>query len=81
MYTYAPEGVCPSEIQFSIEDGKLSEVSFTRGCNGNLKAISTLVEGMPVEQVIAKLKGITCGHRSTSCSDQLVLALEKAIEA
>lgn len=72
---YVPEKVCAKAIRFSVEDGKLTNVSFTGGCDGNLKAISALVDGMPVEQVISTLSGITCGRKDTSCADQLCNAL------
>ncbi len=73
---YKPTGVCPSNIHIEVEDHKIQAVSFTGGCNGNLKGISNLVIGMEVEDAISRLKGITCGSRSTSCPDQLALALE-----
>ena len=76
MKTYYTEGVCSTEINFEIEDGVLREVKFIGGCDGNLKAISTLVKGMKVEDVISKLKGTTCETNSTSCVDQLAKALE-----
>lgn len=75
MFKYQTADVCASEITFEIEDGLLKNVSFNGGCPGNLEAISKLVEGMPVEEVIKKLKGTIC-RNSTSCSDQLVKALE-----
>ncbi len=75
MQTYIPQGVCPKEIQFAVENGAVKNVSFSGGCPGNLKAISSLIEGMPVEEVIAKFKGNTC-RNNTSCADQLALALE-----
>jgi len=77
--TYKTTGVCAKEIHFDITDGKIHNVNFTGGCNGNLKAIGFLVENMPVDEVIAKLKGHTCGPRSTSCTDQLALAIEKTL--
>lgn len=69
-------GVCAKEIIFDIEDNKLKNVSYVGGCNGNLKGISTLVEGLDVNDVISKLKGMTCKDKSTSCPDQLAKALE-----
>lgn len=74
--TYKPTGVCSSAIDIQVEDGIIRSVSFTGGCNGNLQGISRLVEGMKVEDAIAKLKGIRCGFKSTSCPDQLAQALE-----
>ncbi len=79
-YRYIPKGVCSRQIEFEIEDGKLRNVVFCGGCNGSLKAIGKLVEGMEVGQVIELLKGTTCGHKDTSCADQLVRAIEEAQE-
>ena len=76
-YTYIPQGVCSRRIDITVEDGVVRNVSFTGGCNGNLQGISRLVEGMPVERVIALLKGIDCGGKGTSCPDQLSCALER----
>lgn len=75
-YEYKPSGVCSSKIEFDVEDGIVKNVKYTGGCNGNLKAVSALVEGQPKERVIEILKGITCGAKGTSCSDQLARALE-----
>ncbi len=75
---YKTSGVCSQSINYEIKDGKVYNVSFTGGCNGNLKGIGKLVEGMPVDEVISKLKGITCGFKSTSCPDQLAKALEQS---
>ena len=75
-YTYIPKGVCSVKIDFDIEDGKIYNVKYERGCNGNLKAIGALVEGMKVQDVISKVRGIQCGTKGTSCSDQLAIALE-----
>lgn len=77
MYKYYTEGVCSSEIDFEIEDGRVKNVVFIDGCDGNLQAISSLVEGMPVEEVINKLRGIMC-RNGTSCADQLARALKDA---
>ncbi len=79
-YTYKTKGTCSIEISFDINDGVISNVSFLGGCNGNLKAISKLVEGMKVEEIEEKLKGNTCGRRDTSCADQLALAVRQAKE-
>jgi uncharacterized protein (TIGR03905 family) len=75
MPTYKTTGVCSRQISFEVEDGRLKAVHFQGGCPGNLKALSTLLEGMPVADAVKKLKGITCGDKSTSCSDQLAIAL------
>lgn len=79
MYTYSTKGVCSREINFELEDNKVKNISFTGGCDGNLKGLCSLAEGMEVEAVIEKLKGISCGPRSTSCPDQLSKALKDAI--
>lgn len=79
MTTYHTNGVCSSEINFDIEDGFVKNVHFTNGCSGNLQAISKLVEGMPAQEVINKLKGIVC-RNNTSCADQLVSALEETLK-
>lgn len=72
---FIPENVCAKQINYAVEDGKLSHVDFVGGCDGNLKALSTLLEGMPVDEVITRLGGITCGKKDTSCVDQLSKAL------
>lgn len=78
-YTYNTKGTCSVKIAFDIEDGRVYNVAFLGGCNGNLKGISALVEGMKVEDVISKCKDIKCGFKSTSCPDQLAIALTTAI--
>lgn len=78
-YTFRTQGTCSREINFEIEDGVVKNVSFVGGCNGNLKGIGTLVEGMKIEDVIKKLEGITCGFRPTSCPDQLAKALKELV--
>ena len=79
-YTYKTKGTCSQVIDFDVEDGVLSNVKFIGGCNGNLKGIGKLVEGMKVEEVAQKLKGIQCGPRSTSCPDQLAKACEEYLK-
>ncbi len=78
-YIYKPTGVCAKQINFSIENGKMHNVSFIGGCNGNLKAISKLVEGMDAEKVVKILEGNTCGFKSTSCADQLSKAIKEKL--
>ena len=80
METYYTSGVCATEINFQVENGIVTYVAFNGGCPGNLTAIQKLSEGMPVEQVISKLKGIEC-QNGTSCSDQLAQALEQMAPA
>lgn len=76
---FKTKGTCSTEINFEIKDGKVTSVAFTGGCNGNLKGIASLVEGMDAKDVITKLEGTTCGFKSTSCPDQLAKALKEAI--
>ena len=79
-YEYKTKGVCSRQIHFDIDDnGYVHNVSFLGGCNGNLKAIGKLVEGMKAEKVIEILEGNTCGSRPTSCADQLAKALKEKI--
>lgn len=78
-YRYRPHKVCSSLIEFDIDGDVISNVTFQGGCDGNLKAISILVDGMSVEQIEKKLKGNQCGSfRGTSCADQLALAVREA---
>ncbi len=79
-YTYFPKGTCSRKIEFSLENGIVKNLRFTSGCNGNTTGLSHLVEGMEAKEVIARLKGIRCGMRPTSCPDQLSLALAAALE-
>ena len=78
-YTYKTSGTCSTMIDFDIEDGKLHNIVFTNGCNGNLKAIGRLLEGMSTDFALERLSGIRCGYNSTSCGDQLARAIRKAI--
>ena len=78
QYEYKTKGTCSQTILFDIEDGIVKNVQFIGGCNGNLQGISRLVEGMKVEDVIARVDGIHCGMKETSCPDQLAKALKKA---
>ena len=80
-YSYKTKGTCSREITFSVEDGKVKNVQFFGGCNGNLKGIAALVEGADIDEVIARVEGIHCGMKSTSCPDQLAQALKAAKNA
>ena len=80
-YSYNTQGTCSKVIDFDLNDNVVTNVSFTGGCNGNLKAISKLVDGMTVEKIEEVLKGNTCGMRPTSCADQLAVAVRKAYES
>ena len=79
-YQYRTKGVCSQKITFSLNDGIVSDISFFGGCNGNLKGIAKLCEGMKAEDVIARIKGVKCGFKQTSCPDQLATALEEALK-
>ena len=76
QYTFKTKGTCAQMISFDVEDNKLSNVQFYGGCNGNLKGIGSLVEGMDIDDVISRLEGIKCGMKQTSCPDQLASALK-----
>ncbi len=78
-YDYKTKGTCSQRILFDVEDGVVTNLQFIGGCNGNLKGIGALVEGMKVEDVIARVEGIRCGMKSTSCPDQLAQALKETI--
>ena len=77
---YITKGTCSTEINFEVENNKITEISFTGGCSGNLQGICSLVKGMNIDDVISKLEGIKCGYKSTSCPDQLAKALKKFLE-
>ncbi len=78
-FEYRPMGVCSNWITLEINDGIVSNVKFIGGCNGNLKGIAAMAEGMKAEDIIEKLSGIRCGFKDTSCPDQLAKALKAAI--
>ncbi|MBQ6303155.1 MAG: TIGR03905 family TSCPD domain-containing protein [Clostridiales bacterium] len=75
--SFSPKGVCAMQIDFDIEDGKLHNVRFIGGCNGNLKAIGRLVEGKDAKEVADILRGNTCGMKGTSCADQFARAIDE----
>ena len=79
-YVYRTQMVCASEIHFHIDGNVITNIQFIGGCNGNLKAISKLVDGWTVEEIEGKLVGNTCGRRPTSCADQLAKAVREAYE-
>lgn len=79
MNSYKTKMTCSTQIDFEIEDNKIKEVSFIRGCSGNLQGISALVKGMDINEAISKLEGIDCKGRGTSCPDQLAQALKEYI--
>ena len=79
MYSFRPQGVCAREMHVDVNDqGVIENLEVVGGCSGNLQGIGRLVEGMPVDEVIARLRGIRCGYKPTSCPDQLATALEQA---
>ena len=81
MYEYKTSGTCSQRILFDIVDGKVKNVQFIGGCNGNLKGIASLVEGMDAQEIISRLEGTTCGGKPTSCPAQLARALKQALNA
>lgn len=79
-FQYRTQGTCSEMIEFEIVDGKLHNVQFYGGCHGNLQGIGKLVDGMDANEVIAKLGGIHCGYKDTSCPDQLSKAISAALK-
>lgn len=77
-YSYKTEGTCSKIINFDIDNNIISNVEFIGGCPGNLKALSKLVDGLTISEVISKLEGIRCGVKQTSCADQLACAIKEA---
>ena len=80
-YTYKTTGTCSSKIELELDRDVVHNVKFTGGCDGNLKAIPALVEGLTVAEVEQKIGGIRCGFKNTSCGDQLAKACRAAYEA
>ena len=80
-YVYTTKGTCSTKIELELDGNVVHNVKFTGGCHGNLQAIPKLVEGLTVEEVEARIKGIKCGFKNTSCGDQLAIACRKAYEA
>ena len=78
MYQFKTKGTCSQMIYFDVEDNKVKGVQFMGGCNGNLKGIGALVEGMDIDAAVSRIEGITCGMKKTSCPDQLAQALKEA---
>lgn len=76
---YTPSGVCSKGIDFELENGVVKNVQFTGGCSGNTQGVAALIQGMPAEEAIRRLKGLKCGFKPTSCPDQLAKALEAAL--
>lgn len=80
-YTYTTKGVCSRQISFDIDNDIITNVKFVGGCDGNLKAVSKLVDGMTVDKIEQILKGNLCGFKNTSCADQLAIAVREASDA
>ena len=80
-YTYKTRGVCAVKIEFDLDGDVVRNIRFLGGCDGNLKALSKLVDGMTVDQIESKLRGNTCGRKPTSCADQLARAVREAYNA
>lgn len=77
-FVYKPQGICPRQMDFEIEDGRLHNLQVLGGCSGNLQGLAKLTEGMAVEEIISRLEGISCGGKPSSCPDQLAKALKQA---
>ena len=77
IYSYKPNGVCSIKMDFVIENNIIKDFNVIGGCNGNLKGIKSLIIGQDIDYVISKLKGIKCNNKSTSCPDQIAIALEE----
>ena len=79
-YEYYPKGICPMKLEFDLDGDVVTNIVFTGGCNGNLRAIGKLVEGKDAKEIADILRGNDCGGRGTSCADQLSIAIDKALE-
>lgn len=79
VYEFEPQGVCSHRIYLELEEGKIKQIEFLGGCDGNLQGICRLVQGMKAQEVVQRLKGLNCGRKETSCPDQLAKALESAL--
>lgn len=80
-YSFTPKGVCSRKMEFDIEDGIIRSVRVEGGCSGNLQGICALVKDMPVDEAIARMRGIRCGSKPTSCPDQMAKGLEEALKS
>ena len=80
-FTYRPRGVCSQLMEIEVEGDRIKHVKVTGGCSGNLQGLSRLVEGMEIKEAIARMEGIRCGFKPTSCPDQLAKALKQCLEA
>lgn len=80
QYHFKTHGTCASHIDFNLDEDTISDIKFTSGCSGNLKALAVLLEGSSADMIISKCSGITCGRRKTSCADQLAKAVRDAVK-
>ena len=78
---YKTKGTCARAVIVDVEDGVITDCEFVGGCSGNTQGVAALVKGMTVSEAVSKIKGIKCGMKSTSCPDQLALALEEAVNS
>ena len=78
-FEYAPKGVCARKFTIEVEDGKIGNIAVMGGCSGNLQGLAALLKGMEVEDAIARMEGIRCGFKSTSCPDQIAKALKTVV--
>ena len=79
-HTYTTRGTCSRQITFELDGNRVKNIHFVGGCDGNLRAVSKLADGMTVEQIESMLRGNTCGPRPTSCADQLAIAVQQAYD-
>lgn len=79
MTTYYPKGTCSREIHVELDGDRIANIEVIGGCNGNLKGVAALLKGMNAQEAIARIRGITCGPKTTSCPDQISYAIEQAI--
>jgi len=79
MYTHKNTGTCSRAVSFDIIDGKVRNVKFESGCNGNTQGVAALIEGMDAQEAVRRLDGIRCGYRGTSCPDQLAQGIKQAL--
>lgn len=77
IYKYYPKGTCSTEMIFELSGDTVEDLKVINGCNGNLKGIARLIQGMKIDDVIEKLEGTTCGFKKTSCPDQIAQGLKK----
>lgn len=79
MTTYYPKGTCSREIHVELDGDRIASIEVIGGCNGNLKGVAALLKGMNAQEAIARIRGITCGPKTTSCPDQISYAIEQAL--